>query len=69
MYITIAAFAVLIVLVFLPDLVGNKKKKPADEEQASDVIQSDLDTANAENQRLKEELEKLKAEMAQKDSE
>lgn len=51
MYITIAAGAVLIVLVFLPDFLPKKKEEEMDEENA----------------RLKAELEALKAQLEQKE--
>lgn len=50
MYITIAAGAVLIVLVFLPDFLPKKKQQETDEENA----------------KLKAELEALKAQLEQK---
>ena len=53
MYITIAAGAVLIILVFLPDFLPKKKE----EEKASEEVSA----ARDENARLKEELEALKA--------
>ncbi len=55
MYITIAAGAVLIILVFLPDFLPKKKEEtePAAEDAA----------AAEENVRLKEELEALKAQL------
>ena len=51
MYITIAAGAVLIILVFLPDLLPKKKKWDVDDENA----------------KLKEELEALKAQLEEKE--
>lgn len=53
MYITIAAGAVLIILVFLPDFLPKKKEQT--EPTAEDAAAAD------ENARLKEELEALKA--------
>lgn len=53
-YITIGVGALLILLVFLPDML--RKKKPTED-------------VNEENERLKEELEKLRAEMTDKASE
>ena len=53
MYITIAAGAVLIILVFLPDFLPKKRE----EEKASE----EMSAARDENARLKEELEALKA--------
>ncbi|MBR2615388.1 MAG: signal peptidase I [Clostridia bacterium] len=77
MYITIAAGAILILLVFLPDLVGNKSAKKKDEEEAegeekpeaSTEDQPETDAAIAENERLKAEIEQLKAEVADKKDE
>ena len=59
MYITIAAGAVLIILVFLPDFLPKKKEDealPSAEELA----------ARDENARLREELEALKAQLEKK---
>ena len=56
MYITIAVGAVLILLVFLPDLLPKKKEEAAEETE---------DTAADETARLKEELEALKAQLQQ----
>lgn len=53
MYITIAAGAVLIILVFLPDFLPKKKEEVTPSEEVS--------AAQDENARLKEELEALKA--------
>lgn len=55
MYITIAAGAVLIILVFLPDFLPKKKEQT--ESTAEDAAAAD------ENARLKEELEALKAQL------
>lgn len=55
MYITIAAGAVLIILVFLPDFLPKKKEQT--EPTAEDAAAAD------ENARLKEELEALKAQL------
>lgn len=60
MYITIAVFVVLIGVVFLPDMIG-KKKKEDDSEVAAE--QTEINTANEENERLKAEVERLSAEM------
>lgn len=54
-YITVGVGIVLIGLVFLPDLLGKKKRS-----------QEDTAAAALENEKLKEELEKLRAEMAEK---
>lgn len=66
MYIAIAAGAVLILLVFLPDIIRKKTPEPTAEAAA---VQADIDKANEENQRLKEEIERLRAENAEKRSE
>ena len=55
MYITIAAGAVLIILVFLPDFLPKKKEET---EPAADTA-----AAADENARLREELEALKAQL------
>lgn len=59
MYITIAAGAVLIILVFLPDFLPKKKEEtvPSAAEEA----------ARDENARLKEELEALRAQLEKKE--
>ena len=64
MYITIGVGILLILLVFLPDMIGKKKKEENDPETAS--AQAEIDSAAAENEKLKAELEKLRAEMANK---
>ena len=71
MYIAIGGGIVLIVLVFLPDLLGKKKKKEEEEEPDPEIAaaQAELDTANEENEKLKAELEKLRAEIEDKKSE
>lgn len=60
MYITIAAGAVLIILVFLPDFLPKKKENvaPSAEEEA----------ARDENEKLKRELEALKAQLDKKNT-
>ena len=68
MYVTIGAGAVLILLVFLPDLIGKKKKQAADNAEVAELLNEKNETAE-ENERLKEELEKLRAEMAEKTAE
>lgn len=67
MYITIGVGIVLILIVFLPDLLGKKKKEETDAEVAA--AKAELDTAAEENEKLKAELEKLRAEMEDKKSE
>ena len=71
MYITIAVGAVLLVLVFLPDLLGKKKAlaeaEQVDAEQAA--IQEEIDATAEENRRLMAELAQLRAEMESKKNE
>lgn len=59
MYITIGVGIVLILAVFLPDMIG--KKKEAD---TPDVIamQTEIDSTAEENERLKAEIQRLRAE-------
>lgn len=66
MYITIGVGIILILIVFVPDMIG-KKKKEDDPETAA--VQADIDSAAEENERLKAELAKLRAEMSDKKSE
>lgn len=61
MYITIAAGVVLILIVFLPDMIGKKKEEETAVGDASSA-QTDIATAEEENERLKAEIERLKAE-------
>lgn len=65
MYISIAVGILLIAVVFLPDLLGGKKRlEPAEEASAA---QPEADAAvRDENERLKAEVERLRAEMEQK---
>ena len=67
MYITIGIGVVLLILVFLPDLLGKNKKEATDPEIAA--AQSEINAANEENERLKAELERLRAEMGAKPAE
>ncbi len=67
MYITIGVGAILILAVFLPDLIGKKKKEEDDPELAA--AQTEIDVANEENERLKAEVERLRAEVSDKKSE
>lgn len=60
MYITIAIGAVLILVVFLPDMIGKKKKEEEDPELVA--VQSEVKAVNEENERLKVEVERLRAE-------
>ena len=59
MYITIGIGVILILAVFLPDMIG-KKKKEYDPETAA--VQTEIDATAEENERLKTEIERLKAE-------
>ncbi len=63
-YITLGVGLALILLVFLPDML--RKKEQEDDSPAP--LSEDNATAE-ENQRLKAEIEKLKAEMAEKEAE
>ena len=67
MYITIAVGIILILAVFLPDMLGKKKQEAEDE--AVSAVQSEIDTAAEENEKLKAELAQLRAEMESKKSE
>ncbi len=64
-YITIGVGVLLILAVFIPDLIGKKKK---DEETKADV-QADIDATIEENEKLKAELRKLRAEISEEKSE
>ena len=66
MYITIGVGIVLILLVFVPDMIGKKKKE--DDPQIA-AVQSDIAGAAEENEKLKAELAQLRAEMESKKSE
>ena len=57
-------YALLILAVFLPDMITFKKKEEEPEDPSSRI-----DAAEEENKRLKEELEKLREEMAKKEAE
>ncbi|MBO5231151.1 MAG: signal peptidase I [Clostridia bacterium] len=67
MYITIAIGVILIIAVFLPDMIGKKKKD--DEGEEASAVQTEIDTAAEENEKLKAELAQLRAEMESKKSE
>ena len=67
MYITIGIGIILILAVFLPDMIG--KKKNEDEDEAVATMQTEIDTAAEENEKLKAELAQLRAEMESKKSE
>lgn len=66
MYITIGVGVILILAVFLPDMIG-KKKEEENEEAAA--VQTEINTAAEENEKLKAELAQLRAEMESKKSE
>lgn len=66
MYITISVGIVLILLVFVPDMIGKKKE---DENEQTAAVQTEIDTAAEENEKLKAELAQLRAEMESKKSE
>ena len=66
MYITIGVGVLLILIVFIPDMVGKKKKSEASLELVA--AKTEIDAANAENERLKAELERLRAELTDKKS-
>lgn len=61
MYITIGIGAALILLVFLPDMLGKKKER---ENKEAAATQTELDATAEENEKLRAELEKLKEEIA-----
>ena len=67
MYITIGVGVILILLVFLPDMFGKKKENEEILETVS--VQTEIDTAAEENEKLKAELAQLRAEMESKKSE
>ncbi len=60
MYITIGVGIVLILLVFVPDMIGKKKKDDGEE----DTEQEKNDETAKENELLRAEVEKLRAEVA-----
>ncbi len=62
MYITIGIGILLILAVFLPDMFGKKK----DENEEVAAVQTEIDTAAEENEKLKAELAQLRAEMESK---
>ena len=67
-YIALVLGIGLVLVVFMPDLLRKKKKE---DEPVADATEQQPEESEmeAENQRLKEELEKLKAQMAEKDIE
>ena len=66
MYITLGIGILLIFIVFVPDMIGKKKE---DENEEIAAVQTEIDSAAEENERLKAELQKLRAEMESKVSE
>ena len=66
MYITIGIGVLLILAVFLPDLFAKKKEE---ENQEAAAVQTEMDAAAAENEKLKAELAQLRAEMEGKKDE
>lgn len=66
-YITIGIGVLLVLLVFLPDLIGKKKEEEKDPETAA--VQEELNTAAEENEKLRAELAKLREEMESKKTE
>lgn len=65
-YITLGIGIALILIVFLPDMIVKKKDE---DDSNSPAPAPESNPAEEENQRLKAEIEKLKAEMAEKDAE
>ena len=59
MYITIGIGVLLILIVFVPDMIGKKKE---DENEETAAVQNEIDATAEENERLKAEIERLKAE-------
>lgn len=66
-YITIGVGVILILLVFVPDMLG--KKKEQDDEAEVAAVQAEIDNATEGNEKLKAELAQLRAEMESKKSE
>ena len=64
MYVTIAVGVVLILLVFAPDLLGKKKEVEVD----VSTVAPEITAAAEENERLKAEVEKLRAELQSSDA-
>ena len=60
-YIALAAMAILILAVFVPDIIGNARKLQAEEEENQKQEESSVDT-----EKLKAELEALKQQIQQK---
>ena len=66
LYITVAACVILLLAVFLPDML--RKKSKSDEKKADEITEASNETIE-ENERLKSEIERLRAEMAANDRE
>ena len=66
LYITIGVGIILILAVFLPDMIGIKKEEEKGEATA---VQTEINAAAEENEKLKAELAQLRAEMESKKSE
>ena len=60
-YITIGVGILLILVVFLPDMLGKKKEK---EQEENAVVRTAIDSTVQENEELKAELSKLRAKTA-----
>lgn len=60
MYITIGVGVILVFIVFVPDMF---KKEKDNEEDEVNKVQSEIDSTIEENERLKAEVEKLRAEV------
>lgn len=69
MYITIGVGIVLILLVFLPDMIGAGKKKKEEDDPLIAAERAEIEAAAEENERLKAEVEKLRAQVSDKDPE
>ena len=67
MYIAIGVGVVLILLVFLPDMIGKKKKDDEDTEVVA--VHAEIDATAEENERLKAELAQLRSKMNFEESE
>ena len=65
-YTVCVAIVCLILLVFVPDMIGKKKE---DEDTEVSAVRTEIDTAAEENEKLKAELAQLRAEMESKKSE
>ena len=63
MYITIGVGIFLILLVFVPDMIG---KKRVEENSEAATVQNVIDATTEENERLKAEIERLKAESTER---